>query len=208
MVCSSQLLMTAVRMLLLSLSVAARSSVPITQLSFQKGDVIVHGGQYFYHILKRVNLPPFHSFLALSDHELFSTTLVREAVDGKKRWRSRMLLVDSRHLSSREKDILVKKLKPKKKHKTIGDVGVALAWRLIKSNLKLYFHATRCNTNHYVDYVTYGTTFGRWWKPLYMPTHPKCPLHLVVTGTSNVSNRSGPGYITALKTKKGEIPLP
>ncbi|XP_018898155.2 uncharacterized protein [Bemisia tabaci] len=61
--------------------------------------------------------------------------------------------------------------------KRIGKVGVDKAIEWATSQKELYYSSSRCHSLHYVDYFVYGTTFGAWYTPWYLPACKECPVH-------------------------------
>ncbi|XP_018911591.2 uncharacterized protein [Bemisia tabaci] len=192
-----------------ALVVSGGSSAPLSRLSFEKGDLL-KTSRLGFQVWRHFNLPPHHYYYALSDHEIFSTTVepqteyYSDEVTKKVKLRSVLYTLDVKTPRKEFDSILMTKARVR--GATIGDTGIALARRM--SQMVLFYHTTRCNNYHYIDYVVHGKTFGRWWKPLYWPKHPECPVHLVIESETNVSDPTKPGYVTSLRKKKGEEMLP
>ncbi|CAH0762565.1 unnamed protein product [Bemisia tabaci] len=83
-----------------------------------------------------------------------------------------------------EQQLEVAVVKPDPKKGLLGvEKTTALAYRLYSRTFP--FNVFNCNSHHWVDYLTYGKTFGRKYTP-YLPMGAACPLYTLLTPEMDV----------------------
>ncbi|XP_018901536.2 uncharacterized protein [Bemisia tabaci] len=55
--------------------------------------------------------------------------------------------------------------------------------------MKFRYRIIRCNCRHYVDYLKYGKTYGRWWDLSYNWMSDDCPLYAPFNSNSKVNTK-------------------
>ncbi|XP_072158216.1 uncharacterized protein [Bemisia tabaci] len=136
-------------------------------------------------------LPPSHVMFALSSTELLHVERTSFS------WSDTIPTIIHREMASCTQMLKYAKVlppRPTEGRPVVAEKGAIIARRL--HNRMLPYHITRCNCNHYADYLVYGRTFGRKKKLWYQPMNASCPLYTRIHANTEaetvvLTNRAG-----------------